>query len=238
MKTSDKLLDQYSGYYDEDSLSSKRALAASQTVEHILRIGPKHVENLLDVGAGEGAVLSELWRIDYARSLHAAEISDSGIAAIEKRRIPNLRSVQHFDGYHINASDDYYEFGTAIHVLEHVEHERAFLNEIARVCRTFYIEVPLELTLRLGNTLVASGRYGHINFYNPITFRNLLETSGLEVVSFRVFSNSLDYERYVSGRFKGAIKFAIRGGLLFMLPKYAPLFMTYLAGVVVRRKRT
>ena len=35
--------------------------------------------------------------------------------------------------YRIDAADNAYDFGTAIHVLEHVEHERAFLTEITRV---------------------------------------------------------------------------------------------------------
>jgi hypothetical protein len=236
VKVSDKLLGEYAGYYDKEGLSSKRTLAAAQSVAHLRALAPTPVGSLLDIGAGEGAVLSELSRSGFARDLHAVEISESGLASIEQRQIPNLRSARKFDGYSIDAADSQYDFGTAIHVLEHVEHERAFLAEVTRVCRTAYIEVPLEMTLRVGKSILASGPFGHINFYNPATFLNLVETCGLEVLGFRVFANSLPYERHVSGRVGGSIKYAIRSGLLSALPKAAPYFMTYLAGVVCRRK--
>ena len=236
VKVSNKLLDEYAGYYGKEGLSSKRALAAAQTVEHIRSLFPAQVDSLLDVGAGEGAVLNELDRTGFAQELHAVEISASGLAAIEKRAIPRLRSMRQFDGYRIDAADNAYDFGTAIHVLEHVEHERAFLTEITRVCRTVYIEVPLEMTLRVEKSIRASGPYGHINFYNPATFRNLIETSGLEILGFRVFANSLAYERHVSGRLTGTAKHAIRHGLLSILPGHAPHLMTYLAGAICRHK--
>lgn len=238
MKISDKLLKVYRDYYGDDSLGKKRAIAASQSVNHILTMAPKHVTSLLDLGAGEGAVLQELHNIGFADSLHALEISNSGITEIERRSIQSLCSTNQFDGYNIAAEDDQYDLGIAIHVLEHVEHERAFLNEMTRVCRIAYVEVPLELTLNVKKSIKESGPHGHINFYSPSIFRNLIETCGLEVLGFRVFSNSLAYERHVSGRLLGTIKFAIRRGLLSIFPGIAPYFMTYLAGTVCQKKQT
>ncbi len=121
-------------------------------------------------------------------------------------------------------------------MLEHVEHERAFLAEITRVCHTDYVEVPLEMTLRTEKSIRASSPYGHNNFYNPATFCNLIESSGLEILSFRVLANALAYERHFSGLLAGTVKYAIRHGLLSFLPSQAPHLMTYLAGAVCRRK--
>ena len=236
MKISDKLFNQYSNYYDQNSLTNKRALAAIQSVEHVLQASSGHVTNLLDIGAGEGAVLSEFHRRGFSANLFAVEISKSGIDAIRSRKIPTLRAVNQFDGYHIDAENHEYDLGTAIHVLEHVEHERAFLAEIARVCSKTYIEVPLEMTIKLNKSIRISKQYGHINFYNSRTFQNLLETSGLEVLSFQVFSNSLDYERHVSGPLMGTIKYLIRRSFLFILPEIAPYFMTYLAGALCKKR--
>ena len=134
MKISENLQNKYSNYYGQENLSNKRTLAAAQTVEHICKLAPTKKNNLLDIGAGEGAILSELDRIGIANNLHAIEISESGLTAIKSRKIPTLRTLRQFNGYTIDASDKQYDFGTTIHVLEHVEHERAFLAEISRVC--------------------------------------------------------------------------------------------------------
>jgi hypothetical protein len=145
-----------------------------------------------------------------------------------------LCSVKQFDGYTIPATDKCYQLGLAIHVLEHVEHERLFLQEIARVCEAVYIEVPLELTLTVNRSIKSASPYGHINFYSPATFRNLLVTTGLDVLDFRIFPNSLEYELLMGGRFKGRIKSALRNALLSVAPEKAPLAMTYMAGAICR----
>ena len=238
MKISDKLGDLYGDYYDlGGGVAQKRAVAARQTIEHIKTVLPKPpYGKLLDVGAGEGAVLAELDAAAFAKELYAVEISQSGVEAIKRRCIRSLRSVRQFDGYKIDAPDKAYDIGTAIHVLEHVEHERAFIEEITRTCNLVYIEVPLEMTARVNRSIEISGPYGHINFYNPVTFRNLLKTCNVEILAFQVFSNSKAYETHVSGNLVGGIKYALRSTLLSVAPSIATSVMTYLAGAVCRRQ--
>ena len=237
MKVSENLTNKYSNYYDSDQLHVKRKIAAQQTAQHLFSFVDFKVENLLDIGAGEGSLLSELAKIGFAQNFHAVEISSSGINSIEKKQIMNLKSVSKFDGYQIDAHDHEYDFGTAVHVLEHVEHERAFLREISRCCKQIYIEVPLELTLTVRKSIRLSGPYGHINFYNPVTFKNLLETSDLKILKFKVFANSLAYETHISGELRGMIKYLLRSQLLGMMPKTAPHLLSYLAGVLCCRNQ-
>jgi predicted TPR repeat methyltransferase len=238
MKVNDKLSDLYGGYYEGDQeLLTKRAIAARQSVSHIAQmLGRAPYKSLLDIGAGEGSVLSELSKIGFAQELHAVEISQTGVEAMQRRKIPRLESIAQFDGYTIEAPDRRYAIGTAIHVLEHVEHERAFLSEISRACELVYVEVPLELTRRLKQAIAIGDRYGHINFYNPDTFRNLLNTSGLEVLSFQVFPNSMEYEVHVGGARSGAIRHALRTNLLKWAPSLATSAMTYLGAAVCQRR--
>lgn len=238
MKVSDKLGDLYGDYYDlGGGLAQKRAVAARQTIGHIKAVLPNPpYGKLLDVGAGEGSVLAELDSTAFAKDLYAVDISQSGVDTIKRRCIPSLRSVRQFDGYKIDAPDKAYDIGTAIHVLEHVEHERAFIEEITRTCNLVYIEVPLEMTARVSRSIEISGPYGHINFYNPATFKNLLETCNVEIVAFQVFSNSKAYETHVSGNLAGSIKYALRSTLLSVAPSVATFLMTYLAGAVCRRR--
>ena len=80
------------------------------------------VMRLLDIGAGDGAVLAELQRRQIAREFYAHEISDSGLRAIQARGLPQLVWARHFDGYHIEAQDQEFDLGITAHVLEHVEH--------------------------------------------------------------------------------------------------------------------
>ena len=235
MKVSNKLSDLYGQYYN-DSVAAKRAIAAHQTVDHLVEMLPKRrFASLVDIGAGEGAVLAEIEMRGLVEEMHALEISSSGVAAIRLRQLATLRSVEPFDGYKLPEACRGYDLAIAAHVVEHVEHERAFIAAIVEAAELVYIEVPLELTARVERSIRMSGPYGHINFYTPETIRNLVRTSGAEIVDFRVFPNSLDYERYVSGPWVGSIKYLIRVALLRAFPKYATHRMTYLAGLICRK---
>lgn len=228
----------YHDYYT-DAVAAKRAIAAVQSVDHLLALTDGNLGSVVDVGSGEGAVLQEIDRRGVASTIDAVEISASGIERINSRHLPSLRSVRSFDGYAIPFPDKSFDTAIAIHVLEHVEHERLFLRELARVAHKVYIEVPLEHTVRLERSIEAGRPYGHINHYTYARFLNLLDTSGLAVQRAKIFANSLAYERFLAGKMKGSIKHAIRSGLLTAAPSLAPKFMVYLgAAFCVSRPTT
>jgi hypothetical protein len=235
MKVSAQLDELYRGYYT-DAVAEKRAIAARQTTTHILRMLTRRpYASALDVGAGEGAVLAELEACGFAAELHALEISPSGIEAIRARRLRTLKTLRQFDGYRIDPPDGRASVAIAIHVLEHVEHERAFLRALLDAADEVYVEVPLEHTAGIDRAIRIGRPYGHINFYTRESFRNLLETSGAEVTDLQVFPNSLAYERFLGGNAVGSAKYLVRSNLLRMAPRLAQRRMTYLAGAVCRR---
>jgi SAM-dependent methyltransferase len=226
----------YEDYYNE-AVSRKRSIAAKQTVDHISSLcGTASLGKVLDVGAGDGAVLAEIEKRKMATELHAVEISSSGIERIKGRDLKSLKSVQEFDGYKLPFDDDTFDTALAVHVLEHVEHERMFLRELARVARTCYVEVPLEHTLRVQRSIQISRPYGHLNFYALETFKNLLNTAELSLLSVATFSNSVDYEVFLSGPFLGKTKHIVRSSALRLLPKLAPDLFVYLCGAFCERK--
>lgn len=236
LKISDKLSVVYDDYYLNQQVLKKRKISGRQTIAHLSNILPRNkYTSCLDVGAGDGAVLQELESLCLAESLYAVEISKSGCEAIRQRNLKTLKSVEQFDGYVIDAAHDSYEIGLAIHVLEHVEYERVFLQEIARVCSCVYVEVPIELTFNVERSIKMASPYGHINYYTPATFRNMLNTSDLEVIEMKVYSNSLEYEVFMSGSIGGHFKYWMRVLLLKLAPKTAPFLMTYMAGALCRR---
>ena len=174
MKVSSDLSEMYSHYYHDEKVLKKRKIGAQQSVDHISSLLPDHsYRSVIDIGAGDGSVLDELDKTNISNELHAVEISESGCACIHGKKIGKVQSINQFDGYHIPVNDGNYELGLAIHVLEHVEHERAFLHEISRVCDYLYIEVPLELTLKVAGNIKVGLDFGHINYYNEHTFKNL-----------------------------------------------------------------
>jgi ubiquinone/menaquinone biosynthesis C-methylase UbiE len=231
MNQSEELRDFYDGYYN-DAVAAKRAIAARQSVDHLAQLGGKNLGCLLDVGAGDGAVLQEIEHRGIASRMDAVEISSSGIERVNSRHLSTLNAVQSFDGYTLPFEDKAFDTAIAIHVLEHVEHERTFLYELRRVAKRIYVEVPLEHTLRLQHSIAMGKPFGHINHYTFGRFLNLVETCGLKPVAARIFPNSLAYETFVGGRIVGSVKHVIRSAALRIVPPIAPKVFVYLGAAM------
>ena len=226
----------YENYYD-DVVGQKREITARQTVDHIVALCKgTGLGTVLDVGAGDGAVLCEIERRGLATEMSAVEISSSGIERINKRNLKTLKCLRTFDGYKLPFADNSFDTALLVHVLEHVEHERLLLKEISRVARRCYIEVPLEHTLRLQRSITVSKPFGHINFYTTGTFKNILDTAGLAPVAFAPFAHSKDYEAFLAGQTIGAVKYAVRTGALKLAPTLATRVFAYLGAALCERK--
>jgi len=220
----------YADYYGHDQQTmEKRELTAHDTLAHIRSmVGATRFEKVIDVGAGEGSLLQLLDQSEIAQSLYGLEISESALRIIKARNLSHLVECTGFDGYQIHYPDKHFDLAISIHVLEHVEHERLLLKELRRVAKRLVIEIPIEGGLRAERSIAVSGPFGHINFYTPPTFLNLLRTSGFHVIKSRVLTSSLRLERFCGGPTKGAIKSALRRGALAVMPRLAPALMTYL----------
>src|SRR5665213_3628328 len=231
-----ELRDFYDGYYN-DAVAAKRTIAATQSVDHLEQLGGRSLGRRLDIGAGDGAILQEIERRGIASSMEAVEISSSGIERVASRHLSTLGAIQSFDGYRLPFEDQSFDTAIAIHVLEHVEHERLFLNELRRVARRIFVEVPLEHTFRLQHSIAAGRPFGHINHYTFDRFLNLLETCGLAPVATSIFANSRAYETFVGGRTVGPIKHVIRSAALKIAPMIAPKFFVYLGAAMCEPTR-
>lgn len=224
-----KYRDLYAPYYRSHGNSlRKREISAAQTVAYITNeLGSGAFNRLIDIGAGEGSVLSLLDAHAFARELFAVEVSETGISAIKSKKISLLREAQLFDGYRIPYPDKYFDLAIAIHVIEHVEHERLFLKEMNRVARHIWIEVPLEHGFRIRRAIAVGRKYGHINFYSKETLQSLLESVGFKVLKCKVRSASLEYDQYLSGKIIGWIKNIARRIALIVAPNLAPRVIAY-----------
>jgi ubiquinone/menaquinone biosynthesis C-methylase UbiE len=176
--------EQYSG-----GASEWRAIGAKHKAANIVEVCRGHnFSKVLECGAGEGSVLQALADAKVFPELHAVEISDSGIAVINQRRIPSLVEVKKFDGYTLPFPDKSFDLVYCTHVLEHVEHPRLLLRELLRVARFQVLEVPLDYSIGCDKNIDHFLGYGHINVFTPTTFRFLIRSEG-----YRIHSEHLSY---------------------------------------------
>jgi 2-polyprenyl-3-methyl-5-hydroxy-6-metoxy-1,4-benzoquinol methylase len=73
---------------------------------------------LLEIGAGEGAVLSRLAELGFGEACTAIDVAESGVAAIRERAIPTLVDSRSFDGETIPYADDAFDLAILSHVVE------------------------------------------------------------------------------------------------------------------------
>jgi ubiquinone/menaquinone biosynthesis C-methylase UbiE len=214
-----EVLDQYARYYDAGP-SEWRRLGAIDKAANILAlsqsIAPKSV---LEIGAGDGSILSRLSDLGFGDRLYALEISASGVEVIQRRKIPRLVECRTFDGYRIPYHDAQFDLAILSHVVEHVEHPRQVVCEAARVARHVFIEVPTEDISRRARDYVADS-VGHINFYSPRTIRWLVQSCGLQVLRQVTTNPSKATYLHQAGR-KGAIHFHVKQWLLRLAPALA-----------------
>jgi SAM-dependent methyltransferase len=216
----------YEGYFPDDPVEArKNALAAADSVDAVVRLCGPSLGDTVDVGAGDGVVSAELHARGSCSTITALEISVSGLGKIQARNLPVV--AQRFDGYEIPFGDGHFDTAVCAHVVEHVEHERMFLKEVGRVAKRCVFIVPLEGGLR-GRV---DRRMGHINYYTPATFQNLIETSGFDIVEKTVYPSSSAYEQHLHGKVGGALRNAIRNAVLKMGGGIAPHLMVYVMAV-------
>lgn len=165
---------------------------------------------------GDGAVLAELSRRGFGQRLYALEITASGVEAIRAKNIPNLVEAREFSGYEVPYGDKQFDLVVLSHVIEHVEYPLRLLAEAKRVARHVFVEVPLEVNVRLPRNFVLD-KVGHINFYSPVLIRRLLQTCDLKAVRQIVTTPHKRIFTFHFGR-KGAVKYTVKKSLLAVWP--------------------
>jgi FkbM family methyltransferase len=176
-----------------------RSLGAANKAQHVVDLsagrGIKPVI-VLEVGAGDGAILKKLSDLGFGEQLHALEISASGVEIIRKQNIPRLKSCTVFNGYELPFEDHSVDLVILSHVIEHVEYERVLLREIHRVSRYQVMEIPLDFHNLSPAFHFLGPSYGHINAHSPASFRFLLATEGFSLLGDSLGRGSYELKEY------------------------------------------
>lgn len=184
--TSNNLATVYDEHYakNADVDAQWTDLCSYMRLENTLNvINDKSYRNVLDVGAGDGAVAKRLAETENFASICGVEISGSAVQEINKLKLPKFREFKEFNGYEIPFDEAEFELAVCYHVLEHVEDPRRLLREIARVSAFQVFEVPLDYRPDVDNNISNYLAYGHISVFTPSTFRFLLLSEGFTILN-------------------------------------------------------
>ncbi len=206
-----------------------RALGAVGKADHVLALCARSgvvPASTLEVGCGDGALLSELSLRGFGGRLAGVEITAAAVAIARTR--PEIDSVELYDGLHLPTADGAYDLGIVSHVLEHVPDPPALLAEIARACRAVVVEVPLEANLSAGRAAKRehADEVGHLQRLSRADAREIVARAGLRVAGELEDPLPLSVHRFLvpstsSARAKATAKWGARAGLHRLAPPLA-----------------
>jgi SAM-dependent methyltransferase len=214
-----------------------RALGAVGKAEHVIALCARagvwadgNPVNTLEVGCGDGALLCELRRRGFGGTLSGVEITQAAVEIACSRA--EIESVQLYDGEHLAAGDGVYELGVISHVLEHVPEPAALLAEVARVCRTVVVEVPLEAnwSARRAGKRAHAAEVGHVQRLDRRAIRATVARAGLSIAAELEDPLPLAAQRFFArtprARTSATLKWAVRTGVHRLCPPLARRLFT------------
>ncbi|MCW9014370.1 MAG: class I SAM-dependent methyltransferase [Gammaproteobacteria bacterium] len=227
------LVSNYEDYYAAGD-SEWRRLGALDKSDNIVSLCKRlKIKSVIEIGAGEGAVLQQLSIKGFSDELYGIDISETGVDTIRKKNIPGLIECMLYDGYSIPYEDEKFDLAILSHVVEHLEHPRQLIYEARRIAKYVLVEVPLEDNSRLPLDFVFD-KVGHINFYSPKTIRRLLQSCNLNVIDQKVTAPSKAVHTF-HNKFKGLVGYYIKNLFLKLFPKIAPSIFTYHSTLICQK---
>jgi SAM-dependent methyltransferase len=223
----------YDSAYTRDPVEAElysrwRALGAVGKADHVVRLcreAAVHPASVLEVGCGDGALLSELQRRGFCERPAGVEITASAVEIARSR--PGLGPVAVYDGEHLPFAPGSVELGILSHVLEHVPDPVALLTELARVSAAVIVEVPLEAnwSARRAGKREHASEVGHLQRLSRQDLREIVARAGLRVAAeledplpLRAHSFFADTPQL---RARAAAKWALRSSVHRLVPALA-----------------
>jgi SAM-dependent methyltransferase len=214
-----------------------RALSAVGKADHVTRLCSRagvwaggNPVNTLEVGCGDGALLSELHRRGFGGRLAGVEITQAAVEIAASRS--EIESVELYDGAHLPSGDRAYDLGVVSHVLEHVLDPAALLAEVARVCRATVVEVPLEAnwSARRAVKREHAAEVGHLQRLDRDAMHAIVTAAGLTIAAELDDPLPLEVHRFFAAnarqRATAGVKWGVRSALHRLAPAQARRLFT------------
>jgi len=160
------------------------------SIEYFLSKYHIQPKNLIELGAGTGAVISECQRRKLASHFTAVDFSTQALQYLKNsdHDIDLIQADITSENFRIETKHDVLILS---HVLEHLEDPKPFLQAVRERINFEYaiIEVPLEALFlaRLKAKVKDRSRNsaGHVQFFTTDTFESLISRSGFEIIDRR-----------------------------------------------------
>ena len=156
----------------------KRLIAETKNLE---------IDNVLDVGCGEGFTLKRFSQEKIGKKLEGVDFLDSAIE-IGKKLHPEI-TLKQGDIYELEYKNDSFDLVMATEVLEHLEEPEKGLKELIRVSNKYLLlSVPNEPFFMIANFLRGKNlkRLGndmeHIQHWTSEEFQKFTQDKGLEII--------------------------------------------------------
>jgi len=210
-----------------------RALGANGKANHVIELCRQAgilPTKILDVGCGDGALLSELRRRHFGRTLDGVEITEAAVQIARERA--EINAVQLYDGARLDFPDHAFDLGIVSHVLEHVPDPPALLAEVGRACKAVVMEVPLEanMSARRAGKREHAHEVGHLQRLDRNSAREIVRQAGMRPVGELEDALPLAAQRFFARtpaqQAKATVKWAARNGLHLLAPPLARRLFT------------
>jgi len=217
---------------DAELYARWRALSAVGKADHVVALcGRAGIvpSGLVEVGCGDGALLTELQRRGVGTRFSGFEITDAAVAIASER--PHLK-VARYDGEHLPVADGTYDLGILSHVLEHVPDPAVLLREVGRACRAVVVEVPLEanISARRASKRVGATEVGHLHALDRAAVARFVSEAGLRITAELDDALPLAVHRFFAtsppARARATVKWGVRAGLAAGAPPLARRLFT------------
>lgn len=220
-----------------------RALGATRKGANVVALAqhlPRPPARLVEIGCGDGALLSELTGRGFASTRVGFDISPAAVELARQR--PGVASTAVFDGRRTPAGDDSYDLAILSHVLEHVTDPAALLAEAARLAPAVILEVPLEdnRSARRFSRDDLHAATGHIQRFDQAAVAGLVDNAGLVLQRDLIDPLTRDFHLFFAetprDRAAGHAKALVRSALHRASPRLAArAFTVHYAALCTRR---
>ncbi len=152
---------------------------------------PLKAETILDAGCGEGFPMDKLSKNRVGKKIEGVEYSKDSLS-FGKKLFPNL-TFREGSVYELPYKNNSFDLVICTEVLEHLKEPAKALKEILRVSKKYLIiSVPNEPLFMISNLLRGKNLsrlgndVGHINHWNPLSFKKYLKQNGVKTKEVRL----------------------------------------------------